>query len=214
MKRYTHVIWDFNGTVLDDVRACIDTMNTLLSARGLPLLTEERYKEVFGFPVEEYYKRLGLDLTAEDFKTVLAPEWVEQYLKNSARATLFPGVQALSESLRRAGIRQSILSASHSDMLAEQLSERGALDWFDEIWGTDSIHAYGKTALGAAWKEAHPNDRAVLLGDTEHDFEVAREIGADCILVAAGHYSEARLRRCGVTVASDLTECLSLLLGE
>ena len=89
MEKYTHVIWDFNGTVLDDVRACINSMNALLAARGLPLLTEERYKKVFGFPVEEYYGRLGLDLAAEDFKTVLAPEWVEQYLKTAIAPPCF-----------------------------------------------------------------------------------------------------------------------------
>lgn len=214
MKKYTHVIWDFNGTVLDDVAAGIKSMNEILAARSLPLLDVSRYKEVFGFPVEDYYRRLGLDLEKEDFKTVLAPLWVALYLKNSADAPLLSGVHALSKALRRAGVHQSILSASQSEMLREQLQARGALDWFDEIWGTDSIHAYGKESLAKAWRAAHPEALAVVLGDTEHDFEVAREIGAECILISAGHYSDARLRKCGVPVVSCLEECLPLLLGE
>ena len=95
--------------------------------------------------------------------------------------------------------------------MCEQLCERGALAWFDEIWGNESIHAYGKNALAAKWREAHPGARAVLLGDTTHDYEVAREMGADCILIAAGHHDFDRLLSCGVPVVADLFEAAALL---
>ncbi|MBQ8356733.1 MAG: HAD family hydrolase [Clostridia bacterium] len=213
-KYYTHVIWDFNGTVLNDMQAGIDSINVMLAARGLPVLSDlSAYRAVFDFPVEDYYRRLGFDFEKEDFKTVLAPLWVSLYEKNSIRAPLFPGVEPLTRALRRIGVKQSILSASHSDMLKQQLAARGALDWFDEIWGTDSIHAYGKAGLAAAWREAHPGEAAVLLGDTVHDDAVAREIGADCILIAAGYHSREKLEGCGAPVVDDLFACAELLLN-
>lgn len=215
MKKYTHVIWDFNGTILSDMQAGIDSINAMLSARELPTIPDiERYRQLFDFPVEAYYRRLGFDFEKEDFKTVLAPAWVELYLQNSRTAPLFDGVAPLAAALREAGVKQSILSASEREMMVRQLQERGALEWFDEVWGTDTIHAYGKSGLSAAWRQAHPDDRAVLIGDTVHDFEVARAMGVDCILVAAGHQDRARLAACGVPVVNELRECLPLLLCD
>ena len=210
--RYTHVIWDFNGTVLRDMEAGIRGTNEMLIARGLPPLQDlARYREVFGFPVQDYYHRIGLDSLGEDYKTVLAPAWVELYNQYSKESPLYDGVRPLARALRAAGVRQSILSASEREMMCTQLRQRDALELFDEIWGTDSIHAHGKSALAADWKAAHPQERAVLLGDTMHDFEVASAIGADCILVADGHHSAERLRTCGVPVVQDLFACAPLL---
>lgn len=209
---YDHVIWDFNGTVLDDVAIGIESINQMLAARGLPVLPDvESYRAVFDFPVEDYYRRVGFDFGKEDFKTVLAPEWVALYEKASSRAMLYAGVEPLNRFLRRCGVAQSILSASHTGMIREQLAAQGAQGWFDEIWGTDSILAHGKGGLADAWRTAHSAARALLLGDTTHDFEVARRMGADCILVAAGHHSREKLQACGVPVFSDLLECAAFL---
>ena len=97
-------------------------------------------------------------------------------------------------------------------MMTAQLRERGAADWFDEVWGTDSIHAYGKQELARAWRAAHAGVRAVLIGDTTHDAETAAIVGADCILVAAGYQSRARLAATGAPVVSSLAECAPLIL--
>ncbi len=212
MMKYTHVIWDFNGTVLSDMQAGIVAVNEMLAARGLPVIADlESYRRVFRFPIEQYYRDLGFDFSKEDYKTLLAPLWVSLYNKYSKESPLFDGVRELTAALRAAGVHQSILSASEKGMMEAQLRERDALLWFDEVWGNDSIHAYGKNALAAAWRKAHGEARAVLLGDTTHDFEVAREMGADCILIAAGHHDAARLLACGVPVVADLYEAAELL---
>ena len=210
--KYDQVIWDFNGTVLSDMQAGIKATNEMLEARGLPVLADlESYRRAFLFPVEQYYRNLGFDFEKEDYRTVLAPLWVSLYNIYSRKSPLFDGVRELTAALRKAGVRQSILSASERGMMEAQLRERGALSWFDEIWGNDSIHAYGKNALAAEWRRAHPDARAVLLGDTTHDFEVAREMGADCVLIAAGHHDRERLLSCGVPVVDDLFAAAALL---
>lgn len=207
------MIWDFNGTILSDMQAGIDSANVMLRARGLPLLLSlEQYRAVFDFPVRDYYCRLGFDLEKEDYHTCLAPLWISIYTEKSKASSLFDGVRPLTAALRRMGIRQSILSASEKEIMLAQLKERGALSWFDEIWGTNTIHAYGKTELAMAWKNAHPNETAVLIGDTVHDHAVAEAIGADCILVAAGHQDRARLLTCGVPVVNELLDCIPLLM--
>ena len=51
------ILWDWNGTLLDDVEVCIESMNSMLSKRKKPLLTREHYKEIFTFPVIDYYRK-------------------------------------------------------------------------------------------------------------------------------------------------------------
>ena len=64
--RYTDVIWDFNGTILDDVAAGIASVNKMLSDRGLPTIKdEEHYRKIFRFPIIEYYRALGFDFIGE-----------------------------------------------------------------------------------------------------------------------------------------------------
>ncbi len=210
--KYTHVIWDFNGTVLRDMEIGIEATNYMLRRRGLPEIKSiDDYRELFGFPVQSYYARVGFDMLREDYRTVLAPEWVCEYNKRSDCAPIFDGVRELTRALREKGIHQSVLSASEREMMLSQLTCRGGVDWFDEIWGTGSIHAHGKTELADAWRAAHPDALALLLGDTDHDFEVAQRLGADCILIAQGHQSYARLLQCGAPVVDDLWQVGELL---
>lgn len=214
-SRYTHVVWDFNGTVLDDMQAGIDSVNEMLAARGLPTLNGlTMLQEIFCFPVREYYRRLGFDFERESYDDVLAPSWVEGYLARRNQVRIFPQVFTVSRALRQAGFRQSVLSASEKKMLEQQLAERNGTGLFDEIWGTDSIYAHGKLELARLWRAAHPDARAVMLGDTTHDAETAACLGADCILIAAGYHSRQRLLTCGVPVVDTLEECLPYILAE
>ena len=65
--RYEHVIWDWNGTLFDDTPLCVEIMGGMLAKRGLAPLDEGRYREVFTFPVRDYYARLGFDFGRESF---------------------------------------------------------------------------------------------------------------------------------------------------
>ncbi len=209
--RYTHILWDFNGTLLDDVGTGIVSVNTLLSARGLKTLEGiEEYHKVFGFPIIEYYKRLGFDFDAEPYEKV-AHEWVALYLHHVKDARLYDGVTDVLSEIKALGIPQLILSATEKDMLEEQLSSLGIRKYFCEVLGLDNIYAHSKVELGRKWMKRVCPERAVLIGDTEHDFEVAKAIGADCILVEGGHMPKETLKKCGVTVVKNIKEIVKIL---
>ena len=68
-KGYTHIIWDWNGTLLDDVDWCVRSVNKMLEKRKksrLKALCD--YHNVFCFPIIEYYKNVGFDLDYESFE--------------------------------------------------------------------------------------------------------------------------------------------------
>ena len=209
---YTHIIWDFNGTIYDDVDACIKSANRLLGAYGLPLITSlEQYRSLFGFPIQDYYERMGFDFEKVPY-AVLAPEWMGYYFTYSKNATLYPDIPEVLDALHERGMEQWILSATEVNMLHGQLNELGIFSCFDGILGLDNIHAKSKKDIGVAWKATNPGIRALMIGDTDHDAEVAEAMGIDCVLVACGHQSRERLQKCKcIAVVDTVKDILKLL---
>ncbi len=210
--KYTHILWDFNGTILDDVDAGIKSVNKLLSDRGLPTVeSRERYYEVFGFPIIDYYRRLGFDFDKEPYE-VIAPIWVEQYLENVKESPIFDDVLQTVEIFRKMGLSQTVLSATELEMLKKQLELVNCLDLFDDVLGIDNIYAASKVSLAERWKAENPDSVPLMIGDTVHDAEVAEKIGADCILIARGHQSKKTLEKAGCPIYENLGEALKNIL--
>lgn len=213
MEKYSHIIWDFNGTLYDDVDVCLSCGRRLMRAHGLePIGSLEEYRAIFGFPIIDYYARMGFDFEKTPYSE-LAVEWVAYYLERSKSSALYPDVVASLERVKAAGMAQLILSASQREMLRGQVQSLGILPYFDDLLGLDNIHAHSKQEIGKAWRERTPNARPLLIGDTEHDAEVAAAMGADCILIGCGHRPKAALQSCKpLWVANSITEALDHIL--
>ena len=211
MKRPSHILWDFNGTILDDVQIGVDSINLLLHRNGIDkTLDAESYKEVFGFPVKDYYERVGFDFSKKSFD-ILAYEWIDLYNSMVGEATLCPNTVKALEYVRSKGVSQLILTASKVSMVEEQLDKFGIGDYFETIIGQDNIKAYGKTESARMWFDTVGPERAVLIGDTPHDAETAAALGIECVLVSCGHQSEKRLCKYG-KVFADPYEAVRYLL--
>lgn len=194
--KYTDIIWDFNGTIIDDVDAGILSVNKMLSDRALPTIpSKEKYREIFCFPIIDYYGKCGFDFEKEPYE-VLAPIWVEQYLINSASSPMQKGVEEALRLFESLGLRQHILSASELYMLENQLVSFGIRDKFDTVMGLDNIHAHSKTELAKEWRASHKEASVLFIGDTQHDFDTAKVLDADCALLTCGHQNRATLEEC------------------
>ncbi len=209
--KYTHIVWDFNGTILDDVNTGITSVNTMLAARGLKTIdSREAYYGVFGFPIKDYYARLGFDFEKESYDS-LAIEWVDLYNRNEYLSSLRDGVKQLLEYFKSVGLKQVVISASELNMLTRQLRGLGVLDYFDSVNGLDNIHANSKTALAEKWYHSENPGKVLFIGDTAHDYATALAVGADCVLVCGGHQSRAELEKCGCTVADSFEQLYDML---
>ena len=212
MKGYTHLIWDFNGTILDDLAPSIQSANDLLLAHSLPPISSvEEYRRQFGFPIVDYYRRLGFDFEKEDYDTVLAPEWVALYLAGDAECPLMEGVRETIDRIREMGIPQLVLSATKLEQLTAQLTRLGLTEYFEEIIGLDNIHARSKREQALDWKRRHPDARPLFVGDTEHDADVAAAVGGDCLLYTGGHQPAELLASRGVPVIASIREIVDHL---
>ena len=123
MKNYTHLIWDFNGTILDDVQVGIDCANRLLEAHSLPRIASvEEYREKFGFPIIDYYRRMGFDFSVTPYDE-LAVEWVSYYLERKKDIPAFDDIADVLRKAKEKGLVQLILSATETGMLEGQVRD-------------------------------------------------------------------------------------------
>lgn len=190
------------------MQAGIDAVNRMLGDRGLPIISDmEVYREIFDFPIKEYYRKLGFDFDKEPYE-VLAPIWVELYLENCCSAGIVDGVDTVVKAVAKTETKQVILSACEKNMLCDQLAELGVIEYFDEIIGLDDIHAAGKLHLAREWREKNPEAKILFVGDTTHDAETAEVLGADCLLFTGGHQSKERLLTTGCETIDGIVEIL------
>ena len=208
---YDRVLWDFNGTLLDDVALAVASNNILLARRGLPPIPDEdAYRELFCFPVANYYRVLGLESEGEAFNRV-AHEWMKEYRAGEKDAPLREGASEALDFIRSAGIPQGILSATEETQLEEQVSALGIRPYFDHLFGREDIYATDKSGIAARYRAEHPQERVLMIGDTVHDVETARAGDFSCVLVAGGHQSQARLAGARVRIFPDYPSLIAYL---
>ena len=206
--KYKNIVWDWNGTLLNDVQIGVNTLNDMLGRRGLTLLTEQDYKDYFGFPVVDFYHQVGFDMVKESFHE-LSLDFVETYDKYAGGVALNPHVPEVLTGIRQSGLGQYILSALKEDLLHQMLCDFQIDSQFDSACGSDNIYAAGKVDRGQRMVEAIGicPEETLMVGDTIHDAEVAKALGFDCILFSGGHNSEWRLRE-KAPVIKDMKELL------
>lgn len=207
------VLWDWNGTLLDDVWTGTAAMNALLQKYNLPLLRDTaHYREVFCFPISAYYDKLGV---GGDMFPITSHEWMAQYNALEGRCVLREGALESLQLFRDAGWRQVVLSASKLDNLLAQMRRYDVLPFFDAVLGLDHIYATSKVDIGREWlrvQQVNPAD-CVMIGDTLHDAEVAQALSCRCILASGGHQADKVLQSAGCEVAGGVKEAAMLAIG-
>jgi phosphoglycolate phosphatase len=207
MNHVKHIIWDWNGTLFDDVELCREIINGILARRNLSELSLAAYRNIFTFPVQIYYEKAGLDFTKYPFEE-LGREWMDEYEFRKSECRLHKGAVDILDKISEKGIGQSILSAYSQHTLEEIVRQFGLDRYFSHMAGLDHIYATSKIENGRELMKKLGNSKGEILfiGDTIHDYEVAEEIGAGCILIADGHQGKKKLEVCGVPVFNTIKD--------
>lgn len=140
---------------------------------------------------------------------------MEDYIPASARCPLMEGARDALDAFANARLRQVILSASPVPPLEQQAAQRDVTRYFDRLLGLGDIYAKSKVDLGLRYLHETGFDpaRAVMIGDSTHDFEVARALGVGCVLQSGGHQPPEVLRETGAPVVPGLREAVQLILA-
>jgi len=196
LKGKKHIIWDWNGTLLNDVDHAVQVMNSLLFENGLPTLNKDRYRQIFEFPVINYYRSLGFNFEKESFES-LCHKFVVRFMSGFRSLPLFPNIKEVLFKLLYEGYTQSVLSATDQENLEAMVTYFKLDHIFFKVFGIDNKLAASKVDRGHDLIKASNFEKklTVIIGDTLHDLEVGRELGVEVILVGHGHQCFKKLKQ-------------------
>lgn len=214
MPKYKYIIWDWNGTILDDLRANFEVVNTLLKKRGRVLIKDiDEYLDKFQFPIISFYENLDFDLENEKFEDI-AREYVLEFDERFYELETFADAESVIREFKFKGIEQIILSQTEQRWLEKQVSFHGMEYLFTELLGARDIYVKGKVGIALEWITRNDIDTAdvLMVGDTLHDCEVAETLGCDCILIARGHQPKEKLMTTGALVLESIEELRRMVI--
>lgn len=209
---YRHVVWDWNGTLLDDTWLCCASLNRLLREDGHPVLDPVRYREIFQFPIIKVYQAIGFTPDEASFRA-MSVRFMAAYEARKAECHLHPHAESLLAGLTSAGLTHSVLSAYERNLLATTLTNFGLDRHFVKACGGHDIHAGSKEdrARLHLGDLGHRPEDVLFIGDTAHDAEAAAAMGVDCVLTAHGHQDRSRLEGLDVRIVRDFAELMAEL---
>ncbi len=192
LSDYSFLVFDWNGTLVNDVHLCHDLLNKMLLERHHPAVSFDTYRDIFTFPIIEYYKKAGFRFSpdGDDDFLLLANEFREDYEKAFPSVPLYSGVKSFLETARNV-LPIYLLSATKEELLLAETHEKGVDKLFTDIIGIGDIYGASKQEAAKRYFLNKKLDvsKALFIGDSLHDEEVAISLGGSCCLISNGHQS-------------------------
>lgn len=206
--KYTHFVWDWNGTLLDDVEVAVDCVNDMLDSLGIKRTCLDEYYEYMDIPLQKYYAHFV------DFDKYPYERCTEDFQRNYARrindTEIFGDAVEVLDELKRRNAVQYIVSSFEETRLKEHVSRLGLNGYFSGISGACDFLAGEKHERAAGLLDGVDKKRVLFIGDTAADYYAARFVGCDCVLFCKGHQPKRILRQFGCPVIDNLRQVLTL----
>ena len=214
-KHGKHLVWDWNGTLLDDIGAVIWASNAAFAEIGLEPITLERYRELYTVPVPKFYERLMGRLPTDEEWAVMDGAFHRHYWARAEACALTLGAAELLAARQDSGFTQSLLSLAPHAELIPLVRRHGIAERFVRMDGRVGDSTDGKSGHMVRHLEALrvPAERVVVIGDAADDAVAAAHVGARAVLYTGGSHSRASLERVGVPVVDSLAEAVSVAEG-
>jgi phosphoglycolate phosphatase-like HAD superfamily hydrolase len=198
-----HVVWDWNGTLIDDWDSCLAaTAETL----GLTVPSLIRGRRFFR-PVRAYYSALlTRDLTEREFES-LCQRWENAYRRHRSRECARPHARDAIALIEAQGITQSVLSMWRNDRIREDTVDHGLLKFFVLVQGSQADAPTKSGMLAAHLAQLGlVGSEVTLIGDSEDDFLAASSVGARFVHFRSAYEEESFVPPKGVVSTTNLIE--------
>ena len=198
------VVWDWNGTLFDDVDLIVQAVNSAnIPIYGLQPITIEQYQEQFEVPIKNWYLKMGADPeTLERLQPHAADVFERIYEAAALRAPTRVGARQLLDSLNNQGVDQIILSNHTLEGIHLQIARLDLDKYMSSVLANDNItesHHKGKQdRLEQFLDETDHNPAStVIVGDTIEEILIGKNLGLKTIAITGGACSERRLQNAG-----------------
>jgi phosphoglycolate phosphatase-like HAD superfamily hydrolase len=212
------VVWDWNGTLLDDLEAVVAAVNVSLAGLGEPPIDETRYRRHYTRPVRRFYETLLGRAVDDDEMSEIDRVFHEAYQPLAEGLTLGEDARQAVAAAHDAGATQSVLSMWWHDSLTAAVRRVGLEDYLVAVDGSRG-GAPGREKAGHLAEHLKrvrgeiPGlglDAIVMIGDITDDADAAEEAGISCVLFDGRSQPRSMLEERGVPVAASLVEALEM----
>lgn len=212
--RYSHIFWDFNGTIIDDVGNALQCVNDMLERKGRQPITLDDYYTYVETPIIGFYRHI-LPPDELDFQDI-SRQYHSDYARHINETGLAEGAYELLHKLKAMGVHQYIITANILSEAEELIEKFGISSCFDKILGAENTLAESKIDRAKAFfRELNINrNDAILIGDTLHDLETANALGIDCVLVSYGHQGRRLLEEHNAFTVNSLKDVEKILFDN
>jgi phosphoglycolate phosphatase len=190
--KYSHIIFDLDGTLVDSASEIHEAAVVVCRKHGLSIPSMEYIRTMTGSPPRLFFLDHGcgeaeVEVRVAEFRAHLATHAGDP-------GCVFPAVLPVLEHLRQHSIRISLATTKPSALAASLLERYGLAPYFSHIQGTDPPlqHKPNPDILHACMQQADASAVA-MVGDTIFDVEAAHNAGIDSIAVCSGAHSPERL---------------------
>ena len=207
-----HIVWDWNGTLLNDLSVVIEAANVSLGRHGVGPIDEDDYRNHFTRPVRAFYDSLfGRLVSDAEWDALNETFHVEYYSRVDQADLTVDTVDALGH-VDRHGWGQSLLSMSPQTWLDDVVGRKGVSSRFAMVDGLSGDTGGLKAAHLQEHLEAQALDpgRTVVVGDTPDDATAARQAGAQPILYDGGSHHLPALQGMDAPIAHSLVEAVAI----
>jgi len=194
------LVFDWNGTLLDDTYALLETSNVILERFGHPRIGIEALREHCDVPLSLLYRRLGM--SQEEVEAVDrdgSALFHDTYEALADKADLREGARKLLEFARGESARAIIVSNHIVAPLRTQLKRLGIQDCINDVLAFESratqYKSMGKGERLRLYMRKHnvKPSSTFIIGDMPIEVEIARSLGLTSISITGGFVSDARL---------------------
>jgi len=192
--RYELVIFDWDGTLMDSTAVIARSLQAACRDVGCIVPTEEEALFVIGLNMADTFQRVVPDLD-EPGRVRLAERYRHHFLAAEHEAPLFGGVREMLADLRGRGRRMAVATGKARRGLERALDATGLREWFEATRCADEGFAKphpGMLLMLLEMTGVEPA-RALMVGDTTHDLELAANAGVEAVAVTYGAHGEALL---------------------
>ena len=213
--KYSCVLFDFDGTVVDTGEGIRNSVAYSLEKLGRPALDRASLDRFIGPPLHDAFIEL-CGMTADEAEQAVAV-YRERYVDIGLyESHLYPGIAMMLRTLRRAGAHVAIASAKPQFMI-ERLSRHIGIDkYLDAIVGTglDRHSADKRDLILRALPEGTDPATACMVGDRRFDIEAAKALGLHAVGADYGYSLPGELEEAGAdAVYDDVHAMAAALLG-
>lgn len=210
----THVFWDWNGTLCDDVLLALEAVNEMLRKRSRAPIGLEEYYSYIEVPIRRFYEHV-FDLNEVTMETI-SSEYQSYYNAHLRENCLMEGARETLQALRNAGAKQYILTSSHRESVLPTVERLGLLPYFEEVLAAEDWGVLPKEERARVFcaENGLLGKDVWFIGDMLQDRDVATACGASCLLIPAGHQSEQDLRKAGDCFCERITDVPGKILGR